>query len=226
MIVHRRVDTTVPESTWLGLGKVAPASIGHYLVNGLIDGGIRALVPGTRMLGRAATLRQPFPDAIPLHVAFDHLQAGDVLVIDRAGDCRTGCLGEMTVRMGLARGLAGFVVDGTVTDIVELGELGLPVYARGTTVAATKPLNAPGAELFGAVHVGGCVVRTGDIVLGDENGVLVIDPHDERLAEFVAEALAYEAKEVEWRREIAAGKLLADLSGARAMIKAAIDGGP
>jgi regulator of RNase E activity RraA len=121
--------------------------------------------------------------------------------------------------MGRARGLAGFVVDGTVTDIVELRALGLPIYARGTTVAATKVLNVEGAELFGPVTIGGCVVRTGDILLGDENGVLAISPDDPDLARMVADGIAYEAKEAGWRREIEEGKLLADLSGARALIE-------
>lgn len=219
MIIHARKMLTVDDAVWSGLGRVTPASVGHYAVNGLIDGAIRAMVPGTRLLGRAVTLRQPFPDSIPVHIAFDHLAEGDVLVVDRAGDSRIGCLGEMTVRMGRAKGLAGFVVDGTITDIVELRQLGLPIYARGTTVAATKVLNVEGAELFGPVTIGGCVVRTGDIVFGDENGILVIPPDDPQLAAMVNDAIAYEAKEVGWRREIEEGKLLADLSGARKIIE-------
>lgn len=219
MIVHERTTPAVDPQVWAGLGRVTPASIGHYATNGLIDGAIRAMVPGKRLLGRAVTLRQPFADSIPVHIAFDYLAKGDVLAIDRGGDYRIGCLGEMTVRMGKARGLAGFVVDGTITDIVELRELGLPIYARGTTVAATKVLNVEGAELFGPVTIGGCVVRTGDIVFGDENGVLVIPPEDPQLAKMVSDAIAYEAKEVDWRRKIEDGELLADLSGARKIIE-------
>jgi 4-hydroxy-4-methyl-2-oxoglutarate aldolase len=218
MLIHERHDPPVANEVWEGLQQVAPASIGHYAVGGLIDGAIHALVPGPRLLGRAVTLRQPYPDSLPVHVAFDHLRPGDVLVIDRCGDSRIGCLGEMTVRMGKAQGLAGFVVDGTVTDIVQLREVGLPVYARGLTVAATKPLNAGGAELFAPVVIGGTVIRTGDILLGDENGVLSLSPTLPDLADIIRRSLADEEREIEWRVRIEAGELLSDLSGARGMM--------
>lgn len=193
--------------------KVQPASLGHYLTEGIVAPAIRPLTSG-KLVGRAVTVRQPLPDALPVHLVLDALQPGDVLVIDRAGDHHVACVGEMVARAAHAAGAAGIVVDGVVTDIEELREIGLPVYARGTNVVTTRLLNVPGAELFGPVIVGGVIVRSGDILFGDANGLLRLHP-EAPLADLIGKAEADEAREVEWRRRLASGTLLADLNGAR-----------
>lgn len=194
--------------------RVQPASLGHYVVSGIVDPAIRSLVGG-RFLGRAVTVRQPLPDGVPVHRVLDRLCAGDVLVIDRAGDHRIACVGEMVARAAQAKGAAGIVVDGVVTDIMELREIGLPVHARGTSVATTRKLDLAGAEVSGPVTIGGVVVRQGDLVFGDENGVLCLDPARPDLSGIVDRAIADEAREVDWRKRLAAGESLARLNGVR-----------
>jgi 4-hydroxy-4-methyl-2-oxoglutarate aldolase len=205
------------EATWNGLKALQPASLGHYLTKGILSNDIRPLVGNKRMVGRAVTVRQPYPDAVPVHVVFDYLKAGDILVIDRCGDNHIACLGEMTVRAGLAIGVAGFVVDGVVTDIDELRELGIPVFARGLNVVTTRTLDLPGAELFGEVVVGGVAVRTGDIVMGDNNGLLALSPELPGLDELVQKSLADEQREVEWRVRLGNGESLSRMNGSRAL---------
>lgn len=218
MIVNDLPDhTPLSDATWQGLARLQPASLGHYLTNGIISNGIRPLVPGKRMLGRAVTVRQPYPDAVPVHVVFDYLKPGDVLVIDRCGDNHIACLGEMTVRAGLAIGVAGFVVDGVVTDIDELRELGIPVFARGLNVVTTRTLDLPGAELFGEVVIGDVAVHTGDIVMGDNNGLLALSPDHPDLDALVARSLADEDREVDWRKRLAAGESLSRMNGSRTL---------
>ncbi|MNP73437.1 hypothetical protein D3C76_1701500 [compost metagenome] len=80
-------------------------------------------------------------------------------------------------------------------------------------MVTTRVLNTPGAELFGAVIIGGVVVRQGDLLFGDANGLLNLDPADPALPALVERALNDEAREVEWRKRLAAGASLADLNG-------------
>ncbi|MET3927127.1 RraA family protein [Devosia sp. 2618] len=204
---------------WAGLSQLQPASLGHYLTSGIISNDLRPLVGGKRMVGRAVTVRQPFPDAIPVHVVFDYLRAGDILVIDRCGDNHIACLGEMTVRAGLAIGVAGFVVDGVVTDIDELREIGIPVFAKGLNVVTTRTLDIDGAELFGPVVIGGVTIKTGDIVMGDNNGLLALSPQHRGLDALVKQALSDEQREIEWRRRLANGEALSTLNGSRALFE-------
>ncbi|MBD9529893.1 RraA family protein [Paracoccus sp. PAR01] len=216
MIRHPRPDPVALDAELLAAMRgIQPASLGHYLTTGILSPDIRPLTGG-KLLGRAVTVRQPLPDAIPVHVVLDELQAGDVLVIDRAGDHHVACVGEMVARAAHAAGAAGIVVDGIVTDIEELREIGLPVYARGLNVVTTRVLNVPGAELFGPVIIGGVIIRSGDLLFGDANGLLRLDPTDEALPTLVKRALADEAREIEWRQRLTAGESLARLNGSDA----------
>jgi len=213
MIRHPRPRTEAIDPAILDkMRQIQPASLGHYLTTGIVSPQVRPLTSG-KLLGRAVTVRQPLPDAVPVHLVLDDLGPGDVLVIDRAGDHHVASVGEMVARAALAAGAAGIVVDGVVTDIEELREIGLPVYARGLNVVTTRVLNTPGAELFGAVIIGGVVVRQGDLLFGDANGLLNLDPADPALPALVERALNDEAREVEWRKRLAAGASLADLNG-------------
>ncbi len=194
------------------LRALQPASLGHHLTAGFLSPQIRALVPG-RMLGRAITVRQPLPDAEPVHRVLEAIRPGDVLVIDRCGDDRIACVGEMVALAVRTAGAAGIVVDGMVTDIAEIAALRLPLFARGTSVVTTRPLRVPGGELFGTVCPGGVPVRDGDLIFGDENGLLCLDPVRPDLAALIARAEADEAREVDWRRRLSAGESLAVLNG-------------
>ncbi|SMO96363.1 RraA family protein [Paracoccus laeviglucosivorans] len=213
MIRHPRANAAAIDPTILNeMRSIQPASLGHYLTSGIVSPQIRPLTGG-KLLGRAVTLRQPLPDAIPVHLLLDDLRPGDVLVIDRAGDHHIACVGGMVARAALAAGAAGIVVDGVVTDIEELRDLGLPVYARGLNVVTTRVLDVPGAELFGPVLIGDVIVRPGDLLFGDANGLLSLDPANPDMAALVQRAAADEAREVEWRKRLAAGESLAKLNG-------------
>lgn len=212
MIRHPRHESPVAAAMLDAMRAIQPASLGHYLTAGIVSPKVRALTGG-QLLGRAVTVRQPLPDALPVHLVLDDLRPGDVLVIDRAGDHHVACVGEMVARAAHAAGAVGIVVDGIVTDIEELQEIGLPIYARGTNVVTTRVLDVPGAELFGPVVIGGVIVQTGDLMFGDVNGLLRLDPATPDLAELVARAVADEAREVEWRKLLAAGHSLASLNG-------------
>ena len=135
----------------------------------LMDTGLRPQRLGYKLIGRAFTLicREDF---MTVMVAIKEAQPGDVLVIDTRGS-RRAVLGELFSLEAQRRGLAGIVVDGPVRDTVTLRQLEIPIYARSAT-----PLAGTIQQVFPVqqpVQCGGVTVNPGDIVFGDEDGIIV-----------------------------------------------------
>jgi RraA family protein len=124
------------------------------------------------LCGPALTVRVRPGDNLMIHVALQMAQPGDVLVIDGAGDLTQALIGGLMRTTAVARGIAGFVVDGAVRDLAEWAEGGIAVYARGHTH------RGPGKDGPGEVNVpiacAGMSVAPGDLVLGDADGVLSV----------------------------------------------------
>lgn len=201
------------------LSKVETATVGHFLHAGFLDPDLRAVVPGRRIAGTAVTLRLPHADSTLLHHATRLLRAGDVVVIDRAGDRRHACWGGVLTFVAARIGIAGAVVDGPVTDIADFEKRGLPVWARGPSPITTKLLGLEG-QMNVPVSCGGVTVHPGDAVLADENGVLVLRPGE--VAAVAERALAMQEREIELLERIAAGEHLPDISGATEKVEAAL----
>jgi 4-hydroxy-4-methyl-2-oxoglutarate aldolase len=140
------------------------------------DPAIRAMVAGVRMAGPALTVTAE-DDHLPLFAALEAAGRGDVLVI-AGGPGGRAVVGELFATEARRRGLAGIVVDGFCRDVHGLRQLGLPVFARGTTPRSgtTVSLTPPGAP----VRCGGVEVAPCDVVFGDDDGVLIATP--ERIA--------------------------------------------
>ena len=138
----------------------------------VVDAGIRALVPEVRMAGSALTVVAE-DDHLPVFSALAEAEPGDVLVIATNGG-RLAVLGELFATEARRRGVAGVVIDGFCRDVHGLRRLGLPVFARGTlprsgsTVARTR--------LRTRVRCGGVEVGPGDVVFGDDDGVVIAPP--------------------------------------------------
>lgn len=157
------------------LDAVSFPTLGHFLERGFAQPAIRAMVPNVKIVGRAVTLKLVTPDAFAVNRALAALNAGDVLVIDPCGDHAHAPVGAVTACAALNAGAKAIIVDGVVTDLLELRALGLPVFARGTSLLTTKRLGAPGNLPGVPVTCGGVVVNPGDIVVADDNGVLFMD---------------------------------------------------
>lgn len=199
------------------LRALAFPTIGHYLEEGFLDPGIRRMVGKGKIAGRAVTVRITPTDSTNLHHVASELEQGDVLMVDTGGDRRHAPLGEVVTEAIHARSAAAVVVDGVCTDIDELTRIGLPVYARGTSLLTTK-LEATGlGSIYRPIVCGGQHVRTGDIVLADANGVLVVSP--ETLEGIVATVEADDADEPALIEAIRAGVRLGDVTGATATVK-------
>lgn len=152
----------------------------------VVDPAIRAMVPDVAMAGPAVTV-SCVDDHLPMFAALRAAAPGSVLVVAGAGGHRA-VAGELFATEAHRRGLAGIVVDGLVRDVRGLRRIGLPVFARGTCPASGS-VRDPGT-VDEPVSFGGIVVSPGDLVCGDDDGLLVAPP--DRLA-----ALVDTAEEIE-----------------------------
>ncbi|MFD9700105.1 DUF1932 domain-containing protein [Lentzea sp. NPDC059081] len=168
---------------------------------GMLDGAVHALWRGARVVGRARTVWVRNGDNLALHRAIATSQPGDVLVVNGGGDVTRALLGELMAERAKLRGVRGIVVDGAVRDVVELEKIGFPVWARGVCAAGPYK-NGPG-QVDVPVAVGGVVVQPGDLVVGDDDGVIVV-PAAEAAASLLA-GRAVEADEARRRTAILAG---------------------
>jgi regulator of RNase E activity RraA len=152
----------------------------------VVDPAIRALLPGLRLEGTAFTVVAE-DDHLPLFAALDQAAPGDVLVIATGGG-RRAVFGELFATEARRRGLAGLAVDGYCRDLRGLREIGLPIYARGTTPASgTTVSRAPAGQ---AIVFGGVPVEPGFAVHGDDDGLLIAPAAQVQAAREKAEYIA------------------------------------
>jgi 4-hydroxy-4-methyl-2-oxoglutarate aldolase len=171
-----------------------------------LDPGIRLIAGPATLAGRARTLVAP-GDHLATLIAVAEAEPGDVLVVQTDGGARA-IAGELFATEAVRRGIAGFVVDGNVRDSAGLREIGLPVWARGTYPASGTTAFAP--EPPGSVLCGGRLVRDGDAVLADDDGVLIA-PEAQLLAA-LDRAEAIEAAEQALLAGMAEGRSLASMT--------------
>ncbi|MCS2608001.1 RraA family protein [Halomonas dongshanensis] len=194
------------------LAGLQPSSLGHHLEDSL-PADIKLMTPASLCLGTAVTVYQPTNDSTPVHMAIELLTPGDVLVIDRAASQRVACVGEMVATAAKLKGAKGIVVNGLITDLEQVSTLAIPVFARGCSVITTRALYSPGAQLGESVTIGGIEIKTGDIIFGDANGLLSIDPLDPRIWEVIELSVKDEIFEKEAMFELQHGTSLASLNG-------------
>lgn len=154
--------------------------------------------PTRQLLGTAVTVKARPGDNLMAMKAIDEAGPGDVLVISSDGEANLSVWGGVMAAMAVRRGIAGIVTDGLVRDVAQIRQAGLPVWATGLTPAGPTK-DGPG-QINTAIACGNVLVRPGDIVLGDEDGVVVIPRED---AEKVLQAVrARQAREKGWLEHI------------------------
>lgn len=163
---------------------------------GALHGRITALHPAMRFAGSALTVEVRPGDNLMIHAAMAMAQPGDVLVIDGKADQTSALMGEIMINACLRLGLAGVVIDGAVRDSDALRELGFAVFSFGTNPnGPTK--NVPG-RINHPVSVGGVVVRPGDFITGDADGVVVVEREKvEALLPLARQKVRDEARRIE-----------------------------
>lgn len=168
---------------------------------------VKPLAAGMRICGQARTVvPMPGDNSMVLHAA-SIATAGDVVVVDGGGLEDVAMAGEWVVRACRRRGLNGLVVGGSVRDVAVLRDLGFPVFATGAVPRG--PHKNFGGRMDVPAAVGGAPVQPGDLILGDDDGVVVVplDAAERTLA--VAETLM--AREEEFARQLERGDTLVDL---------------
>jgi len=171
------LDYTRPDKALVELFRDIPVANIDDCMNrtAAVDGAIRPL-NRTPLLGTAFTVQVPEGDNLMFHKAMDLAQPGDVIVIDAGGDTNRAIFGGLMISYCKVRDLAGVIVDGAVRDYRELADMDFPVYAKGVTPNGPYK-NGPGT-IGGTISFGGKVVRPGDIIAGDEDGIIIIKPEE------------------------------------------------
>jgi regulator of RNase E activity RraA len=152
------------------------------------------------MAGTAVTARSRGGDNLTYLRALEFCRPGDVLLIDAGGDMNNAVVGGILSSYAASIGAAGVVIDGAIRDVAEIREREFPVYARGVTHRGPYK-DGPG-EINVPVSVGGMVVNPGDIVVGDQDGLLAIPQEGiEALIDKARGVLQAEAETIRAMRE-------------------------
>lgn len=194
------------------LAALATSTFGHFLDEGFLDPAVRPVFSPVKCAGRALTVDAPAGDNAIYRRAIREARSGDVLVIHRNGDDRRASFGGLLALAVHNRGIAGVILDGPVTDLAELVELRLPIFAKGVAALTTRRLNAGGAVGV-PVTCGGVRVETGDYVLADEDGVLVIPRAN--LEDVIERGEAAARRAAQTREYLLAGKTLDEIAEIR-----------
>ena len=156
----------------------------------VVDPALRPINSGVKIVGTAFTLVCP-DDHLTVLKALQDAKPGDVLVIDTRGG-RRAVAGELFATEAMHRNLGGIVVDGAVRDTATLRTLPFPVYARFVTPMSGTTRRA--CETQVAVHCGGVAVNPGDVIVGDDDGLIVASVRElERILPVAEEIQSKEA---------------------------------
>jgi 4-hydroxy-4-methyl-2-oxoglutarate aldolase len=168
---------------------------------GALDSGMKPIDPTVRLAGPALTVDARPADNLILHYAVLKAKPGDVLVVDAKAFMEAGPWGDVLTLQAMKLGIAGLVINGCVRDANLIIELGFPVFCRGLSIKGTGK-NQPG-KVNVPITIGDAVIRPGDIIVGDRDGLVVVAQDEVDMA--IASSIAREEKEVNQRKAIEAG---------------------
>jgi regulator of RNase E activity RraA len=163
---------------------------------------LRPLHSGGVLAGVALTVKQRPGDNLMVHAALNRGAPGDVLVVDAGGDLGNAVVGGILSFYAAHIGVVGVVIDGAIRDVAEIRAREFPVYARGVTHRGPYK-DGPG-EINVPISVGGMVVNPGDIVVGDQDGLMAFAPDEAEL--LIEKARAHLATEAETIRAMKEGR--------------------
>jgi 4-hydroxy-4-methyl-2-oxoglutarate aldolase len=174
---HHPQSSSIPMTDkmpeWRELASHGTATV-HEAIGGVgaIAPAIRPLDPGMRLIGAARTVLAPPGDNLMLHIALARPLAGCVLVVDAGGYLEAGPWGEVMTTAAMAAGCLGLVIDGAVRDAERIIALGFPVFARGLCIRGTTKTAA--GQVGAPVSIGGITVSDGDLIIGDQDGLVAV----------------------------------------------------
>lgn len=173
-------------------------------MNRMTSGGtqLRPMHKEGYLCGPAITVKARPGDNLMLHYAIDIAQPGDVIVVDAGGDLTNALIGEMMVAYAIKKGVAGIVINGAIRDAGAIGEGDFPLFAAG--ISHRGPYKDGPGEINVAIAINGMVVEPGDLILGDEDGLLSV-PYAE-VEEVYLKASTKYAAEQKQLEQIAVGE--------------------
>jgi 4-hydroxy-4-methyl-2-oxoglutarate aldolase len=177
---------------------------------------LRPIQHGKRLAGTAITVSSHPGDNLMIHAAVEVCKEGDVLVVTNTAPSTHGVFGELLASSLMARGVRALVTDAGVRDTAELRAMGFAVWSQhvscqGTVKASPGSVNVP-------VVLGHVVVSPGDVVCGDDDGVVVVARDEAAWA--LERSRERAAREDGTRARLAAGELGVDMYGLRATLEA------
>jgi 4-hydroxy-4-methyl-2-oxoglutarate aldolase len=157
-------------------GKASATVHEAYGKSGYIDYSIRAIGKGMKICGPAFTVTCPPGDNMMLHKALEIASEGDVLVVTCANAFDYGYFGGLMATSAMAKKLGGLVIEGCIRDSSEIIEKGFPIFSKGICIRGT------GKGTLGLINypiiIGGTAVFPGDLIIGDDDGLVVVKKED------------------------------------------------
>ena len=203
---------TIPTGTVARYKKLSVATVHEAQGRvGLLSPEIRPIKEGLKLVGRAVTVFATPGDNVMIHVAMEQCEPGDVMVVAVNSRSECGYFGDLLATLMQARGIAGLVIDSGVRDLADLRQMGIPVFSRCISAQGTVK------ETLGDVNVpvvcGGQVINPSDLIIGDDDGVVVVRRHE--LDSVAQKSEAREKKEATIRAKYRDGTLGLDMNNMR-----------
>src|SRR5262247_338152 len=183
--------------------------------NGLMRPSLRPIYPSARLAASAVTVSCQPGDNLMIHAAIEVCRPGDALVVVTTSESTDGMFGELLATSCQAHGIVGLVIDAGVRDVADLTAMDFPVWSKA--ISAQGTVKASPGSVNVEIVCAGAPVRPGDVIVGDQDGVVVVKR--EMAAEVARLGAARIEKEEKSRERLKAGELGVDFYGLRVKLK-------